>query len=127
MSSWFSDMPAIRKQELRSAFIQAKQQGRSISEIARFFGVKWDTVNNAMKRFEETGSNKNREGSGRRRSARDEETVFATALAITADPSTKRNSTRKLSKKLGISRKFILFLQLVFYFLFQVNQYVVSL
>uniref|UniRef100_A0A915DAQ7 Transposase n=1 Tax=Ditylenchus dipsaci TaxID=166011 RepID=A0A915DAQ7_9BILA len=63
-----------------------------------------NTVGNAVRRFEETGSNKNRIGQGRPRSARDEENVAAAAIAITAEPSTKFNSTRKLGKKMAISR-----------------------
>uniref|UniRef100_A0A915E564 Tc1-like transposase DDE domain-containing protein n=1 Tax=Ditylenchus dipsaci TaxID=166011 RepID=A0A915E564_9BILA len=46
----------------------------------------------------------NRIGQGRPRSARDEENVAAAAIAITAEPSTKFNSTRKLGKKMAISR-----------------------
>ena len=36
-------------------------------DVAALFGVKPDTVGDAIKRFEETGGFKNRKGSGRKR------------------------------------------------------------
>lgn len=62
-------MSEIKVSELRPAFVYLKQKGKPINAIAKFFGIRWNTVNDAVIRFEETGSNKNRAGSGRKRTA----------------------------------------------------------
>jgi transposase len=79
--------------DLRPAFVNLRQQGKKIGDIAKLFNVHRTTVSEAVKRFEATGSNKNRSGQGRPRTARTEENVAAAAIAITAEPSTKVNST----------------------------------
>ena len=58
-------MSEIKLSELRPAFVYLSQKGKTFKAIAEFFEVKPHTVNNAVKRFSETGSNKNRRGSGR--------------------------------------------------------------
>uniref|UniRef100_A0A915D155 Vacuolar protein sorting-associated protein 54 n=1 Tax=Ditylenchus dipsaci TaxID=166011 RepID=A0A915D155_9BILA len=80
-----------------------KQIGKFYSGYSAIMPPNASTVG-LFRRFEETGSNKNRIGQGRPRSARDDENVAAAAIAITAEPSTKFNSTRKLGKKMAISR-----------------------
>jgi transposase len=98
-------MPNLKKEELRAAFVYLKQKGKRIGAIANLFDVQPRTVSNAVKRFEDTSSNKNRKGQGRRRSARDEENAGAAAIAIALDPSTKKHSTRRLARMMSISRK----------------------
>lgn len=97
-------MPNIKKSELRPAFVYLKQQGKSVDAIRKIFGVSWKTVNDAVKRFEETASNKNRTGSGRKRTAKSDANIQAVADAIAQNPSTKVNSTRKLARRLRISQ-----------------------
>jgi transposase len=97
-------MSAIKKAELRPAFVWLHQKGKSNREIAKFFGVDKNTVNDAINRFNETGSNMNRSGSGRPRTATNVANQEAVANEIAANPSTKFNSARKLSRRLSISR-----------------------
>src|SRR5689334_2232279 len=92
-------------QDFRSAFVHLRNRGKKIGDIAKLFGVGRNTVSRTINRFEATGSNKNRSGSGRPRTARNEENVAAAAIAITAEPSTKINSTRKMARQMQISRK----------------------
>ncbi len=80
-------------------------------EVASIFGVKPHTVSEAIKRFEETGEHKNRKGQGRKRTARDEVHVEEVKGLLSLKNHTKKrngvsgNSTRKLGKKMGISRE----------------------
>jgi transposase len=96
-------MVGIKKAELRPAFVYLHQNEKSFKEIAKLFGVDQRTVSDAVKRFNETGSSKNRPGSGRKRTATGEIKRQAVADAIAQNPSTKVNSTRKLARKLRIS------------------------
>ena len=47
--------------DLRPAIIRAHEKGKGVREIARFLDIQPMTVSRAIKRFEETGSNKDRE------------------------------------------------------------------
>lgn len=73
-------------------------------EIANILGICRQTVSNTIKRFEETGNNENRSGSGRKRTARDEDTILSAQFQLAFDYSTTSCSTRKLAKKLNISQ-----------------------
>ena len=64
-------MAEIKKQNLRAAFVHLQSKGASASGIARLFGVKRQTVSDAVVRFNELGNNQNRPGSGRKRDATD--------------------------------------------------------
>lgn len=97
-------MSEIKKAELRPAFVYLSQRGKSSREIAKFFGVDKDTVNRAINRFNETGSNKNKPGSGRPRTATDASHQQAVANEIASNPSTKFNSARKLARRLSLKR-----------------------
>jgi transposase len=97
-------MAQIKKAELRPAFVYLnKQRGKKFTEIAALFGVHRTTVSDAIRRFDETSSNKNRPGSGRKRTATGEIKRQEVAEAITQNPSTKVNSTRKLARRFRIS------------------------
>ena len=58
-----NDNREIKKSELRPAFVYLHRQGKTFTEIADFFGVKRQTVSDAVRRFDESGSNGNRPGS----------------------------------------------------------------
>ena len=55
---------------LREAIIRAHERGKTVMEIVDFLGISHSTVSKAIKRFEETGSNEDRPGKGRKKSAR---------------------------------------------------------
>jgi transposase len=93
----------IRIAELRPAFVYLHCQGKTFTEIAEFFGVNRKTVSDAVARYDETGSNRNRPGSGRPRDATGEENVEEVKRRIEEDPSNRCNSVRKLAADLDIS------------------------
>uniref|UniRef100_A0A914DHK1 Uncharacterized protein n=1 Tax=Acrobeloides nanus TaxID=290746 RepID=A0A914DHK1_9BILA len=62
--------------DLRPAIIRAHQIGRGVREIARFFDIPVMTVSDAIKRFEEYGSNKDRPGRGRKKTARSKKNIL---------------------------------------------------
>lgn len=97
-------MAEIKKIELRPAFVYLHDIGRSVSDIAKFFNVTRTFISTAVQRYRTSGSNKNKRGSGRRRTARSEDNVLAAGLELALNPSTKVNSTRKLANSLNISR-----------------------
>jgi transposase len=108
-------MSTIKKAELRPAFVHlSKERGKTFKDIAEFFGVSRQTVSNAVNRFNETGSNNNRAGSGRKRTARIEENIQQIADLLKLNNHTKlRNGTtgsssRKLAARLGKSQQSIL-------------------
>jgi transposase len=80
-------------------------------EVAAIFGVKPHTVGDAIKRYNETGGHNNRKGQGRKRTSTDEEHIEATVEHLAENNHTKRrngvggNSTRKLRRKLCVSRE----------------------
>lgn len=55
---------------LRDAIIRAHNRGRGVRKIADFLGISQSVVSKAIKRFEETGSNEDRPGRGRKKTAR---------------------------------------------------------
>jgi len=79
-------------------------------DVAELFGVNPKRVSRAIKRFDETGSHKDRAGKGRKRTARSEEVIQEAANLLQQNSHTKLrngvsgNSSRKLAAKLGISR-----------------------
>jgi len=56
--------------ELRPAIIRAHEKGKGVREIVRFLDIEPSTVSRTIKRFEETGSNKNRKREKTARSRR---------------------------------------------------------
>src|SRR5690348_11657614 len=90
--------------DLRQAIIKAHQNGKGVREIARFLDIDKMAVSRAIKRFEETGSNKDRPGRGRKKTARSQHKIQSAKEMIRRNPTTKANSTRKLAKKLGIGK-----------------------
>jgi Homeodomain-like domain len=103
-------MSGIAIKDLRAAFVYlVKDQGKSRREVAEFFGVRPNTVCDAVKRFESTGGNKNRSGQGRKRTATDTAHREEVVTMLQANSHTKRrrgvvgSSSRKLARRLGVS------------------------
>jgi biotin operon repressor len=86
--------------EFRPAIIRMHEKGESKQKIAELLGISRHAVRDAIKRFEETGSNANRK---REKTARSKKNILRAKTMIKRNPSTKANSTRKLAKKLGMS------------------------
>jgi transposase len=74
-------------------------------EIVEFLGVPKATVSDTIKRFEETGSNKDRPGRGRPRTARTPANKRKIKGRIQRNPSSRKNSSRKMAAVVGISRR----------------------
>jgi transposase len=87
---------------LREAIIRAHDRGKTVMEIADFLGISHSTVSKAIKWFEETGSNEDRLGRGRKKNARSKRNILRAKGMIKRNPTTKANSARKLGKKLGV-------------------------
>ena len=60
---------------LRDAIIRAHERGKKQVEIAEFLGISTSTVNDAIKRYKETGNNEDRKGRGRKKTARSRKNV----------------------------------------------------
>jgi hypothetical protein len=98
--------------QLRPAFVfLVKEKKKSRREVAKFFGVGRDTVNEAVNRFEGTGSFKNRPGQGRPRTSTDPDHVEAARQLIQQNPRTTSRggiagrSVRSVARMLGIRRE----------------------
>src|SRR3954466_2520024 len=92
--------------EFRAAIIRMHERGTGNSEIGRLLGKHEATVRKAIKRFEETGSNNDRQGRGRKRTARTPENIRKIKAKIKRNPSSRKNYKRKLVKAYGISKRY---------------------
>uniref|UniRef100_A0A914DCN6 Homeodomain-like DNA binding domain-containing transcription factor n=1 Tax=Acrobeloides nanus TaxID=290746 RepID=A0A914DCN6_9BILA len=81
------------------------ERGTGVYEIDRLLGINKATVSRAIQRFEETGSNIDRPGRGSKRSARTRENIRKIKAKIQRNPSSRKNSTRKIASAYGISPK----------------------
>ena len=88
---------------LRDAIIRAHNRGKKVMEISEFLGIPHPTVSKTIKRFEETGSNKDRPGRGRKLTARTPANKRKIKGRIQRNPSSRKNSARKMGAALGIS------------------------
>lgn len=95
----------FKTSEFRPAIIRLHENGKSMNKIAKDLGISRCAVQNAVKRFEETGSNEDRPGRGRKKSARSKKNIQRARRMIKQNPTTKANSTRKLAKKLGVDQR----------------------
>jgi transposase len=98
--------------ELRPAFVfLVKERGKSRREIAKFFGVRRETVNEALRRHDATGNNKNRRGQGRKRTATNMAHVEEVREILNRNNRTRRkqgvpaSSTRRIGRRVQISRE----------------------
>jgi transposase len=96
---------------LHPAFVYlVKVKGKSRKEVAKFFGIRKATVVEALKRHDETGSNRNRVGQGRKRTASDQSHVDEVRQLLSQNNRTRRkqgvpgSSSRKLAPRIGVSR-----------------------
>jgi transposase len=89
--------------ELRGGIIRLFEQGKSGYKIARLLKTPYSTVKKAIKRFRETGGNNDRPRSGRPRIARTPDNRQKIKARIKRNRSSRKNSTRKMGKALGIS------------------------
>src|SRR3569623_1384721 len=90
----------FKTSEFRPAIIRMHEKGESKKKISELLGISRHAVRDAIKRFEETGSNANRK---REKTARSKKNILRAKTMNKRNPSTKANSTRKLAKKLGVS------------------------
>uniref|UniRef100_A0A914CU28 Paired domain-containing protein n=1 Tax=Acrobeloides nanus TaxID=290746 RepID=A0A914CU28_9BILA len=93
---------------LRDAIIRAHERGKKQVEIAVFLGISTSTVNDAIKRYKETGNNEDRKGRSRKKTARSRKNVqcakgMIKRLLRVIDP--RRKSVPKASPECGILEK----------------------
>lgn len=89
--------------EFRPAILRMHQGGVAKRKIARLLRIPESTVRYAIERFEETGTNEDRQGRGPKITARTQRNVQRAKGMIQRNPTTRANSTRKLAKKLRTS------------------------
>ena len=88
---------------MRPALIKLHDKGYSTREIEQLLDVSQSSVSRHIKRYEETGNHKDREGRGRKKTARSKRNIQRAKGMIQRNPTTKANSSRKLAKKLDVS------------------------
>jgi transposase len=64
-----------KMKELRPAIIRMHQRGKAKREIACLPGIGESTVRKAIQRHEETGTNKDRPGRGRKKTTRNQRNI----------------------------------------------------
>ena len=88
---------------MRPSIIKLHEKGYSIREIEQLLDVSQSSVSRHIKRYEATGNHKDREGRGRKKTARSKRNIQRAKGMIQRNPTTKANSSRKLAKKLDVS------------------------
>uniref|UniRef100_A0A914E6N4 Paired domain-containing protein n=1 Tax=Acrobeloides nanus TaxID=290746 RepID=A0A914E6N4_9BILA len=86
----------------KKSILKLSEKGNSERKIAKLLDVPKLTVHRVIARFNETGSFKRKPGSGRPRTARTKANKAKIKGRIQRNPSSRKNSTRKLGKALGI-------------------------
>ena len=91
---------------LREAMVRMRQNGVKIEEIARLLStpdspIAISTVHRAIKRYEATGSYRDRPRPGRPKSATTPRNRRKIKGRIDRDPNSKKNSVRKMAKEIG--------------------------
>ena len=81
--------------EFRPAIIRMHEKGKSMNQIAKDLGISRHAVRDAIKRFEETGSNENRK---REKTARSKKNIQRAKAMIKRNPTTNQC---KLDPKTG--------------------------
>uniref|UniRef100_A0A914DG67 Uncharacterized protein n=1 Tax=Acrobeloides nanus TaxID=290746 RepID=A0A914DG67_9BILA len=97
--------PVFKMAEMRPAIIKLHEKGYSTREIKHLLDVSQSSVTRHIKRYEETGSHKDRKGRGRKKTATNRRNIQRSKEMIQRNPTTKANSSRKLAKKLGVSQR----------------------
>jgi transposase len=94
-----------------AAYYLVKVKEMLQKDVAELFGVNRKRVSRAIKRFDETGSNKDCAGRGRKRTARTAAIIQEAADLLQQNSHTKLrngvsgNSSRKLAAKLEVSQR----------------------
>ena len=89
--------------DFRPAIVRMHENGVSNHEIARLLTIPRSTVIKHIRRYEETGSNEDRPGRGRKKTARSKKNIQRAKGMIKRNATTKANSKRKLAKKIGVT------------------------
>uniref|UniRef100_A0A914CS76 Uncharacterized protein n=1 Tax=Acrobeloides nanus TaxID=290746 RepID=A0A914CS76_9BILA len=101
-----STMPSNDIKKLETMKTGREEVERKLQEAERtskFLGISTSTVNDAIKRYKETGNNEDQKGRGRKKTARSRKNVQCAKGMIKLNSTTRANSTRKLAKKLDVS------------------------
>src|SRR6185437_7079553 len=88
--------------EMHPAIIKLHEKGYSTREIEQLLDVSKSSVDRHIKRYEETGSDEDRKGRGRKKTARSRKNIQRAKGMIQRSSTSKVNSGRKLGKKLGM-------------------------
>ncbi|PAV84337.1 hypothetical protein WR25_16818 [Diploscapter pachys] len=86
-----------------SAIINLHEKDKGATEIGRLLDIHCNTFHKAIKRYEETGSNDDRPRSGHPKTASTAANRQKILSRIARNPSSRKNSTRKLGKTVGVS------------------------
>lgn len=92
-----------------AAYYLVKVKGLTQSKVAQLFGVSQPKISGIVTRFNQTGTHKDRQGRGRKKTARSEQKVQEAREHLQQNNQTKLrngvtgNSSRKLAAKIGIS------------------------
>lgn len=93
---------------MRPAIIKLHEKSFSVRKIASLLDVPRSTVQDHLKRYEQTSSHQNKPKGRPQKTARNRRNIQRCKGMIRRNPTTKSNSTRKLAKKLGISQTSVL-------------------
>ena len=91
--------------DLRGGIIRLFEQGKTGHEIAKEMKLGNKTVYRIIHRYQETGSYNDKPRSGRPRTARTPANKRKIKGRIQRNPNSRKNSTRKMAKAVGISRR----------------------
>jgi transposase len=94
--------------EFRAGIIRLFEQGKSGYSIAKDMKLSYDTVKAVIRRFRETGSYDDRPRSGRPRTARTPANKRKIKGRIQRNPSSRKNSTRKMAKAIGVGQSSVM-------------------
>uniref|UniRef100_A0A914DS67 Paired domain-containing protein n=1 Tax=Acrobeloides nanus TaxID=290746 RepID=A0A914DS67_9BILA len=78
------------------------QNGLSKHKISKLLSTPRTTVIDAINRYQETGSNQDKPGRGRKKTATTPESKRKVKARILHNPTSQVNSSRKIAKALGI-------------------------
>ena len=90
--------------EFRGGIIRLFEQGKSGYQIAKDMKLPYTTVRDTIRRYRETGNYNDRPRSGRPRTARTPAKIRKIKGRIQRNPNSRRNSTQKMAKGVGIGR-----------------------
>jgi len=90
---------------LRDAIIRAHERGKKQVEIAEFLGIPSSTVNDAIKRYEETGRSQDRAGRGRKKSARSKKSILRTKGMIKKPHDQKQTRQESWARNSDLERR----------------------